>query len=205
MGYSNAAYIAQTASELAYGQLTMIKFLEHKGWKAGGSEWPFLKISEIVIIYLDDLCVKTPIAVENADQIHLNALEFVLFATQVYGFKIGRGKFKPWCKTFKFLGHWFDVTRCTNSIPPERLRAFQTFRSPSSCAETLSRLGVLSYYRKYIPLLQVLVAPLNQMAMSGQFKWEPMHQMAWNCIKFLACLGFKLHVIDKKITNILHL
>jgi hypothetical protein len=96
MGFSNAAYIAQTASELAYGQLTMMKFLQHKGWVAGGSEWPFLKISEIIIIYLDDLCVTTPISVENADQIHLNALEFVLYATLVYGFKIGRGKFKTW-------------------------------------------------------------------------------------------------------------
>ena len=77
MGYSNAAFIAQTASELAYGQLTMIKFLEHKNWKAGSSEWPFLKISEIVIIYLDDLAVTTPMNIDNADQVHLNALEFI--------------------------------------------------------------------------------------------------------------------------------
>jgi hypothetical protein len=37
MGYSKAAYIAQTASELAYGQETMEKFLQHKGWSAGDS------------------------------------------------------------------------------------------------------------------------------------------------------------------------
>jgi hypothetical protein len=37
MGYSNAAYIAQTASELAYGQLTMMQFLEHGlvSWRFG--------------------------------------------------------------------------------------------------------------------------------------------------------------------------
>ena len=52
----------------------MMTFLEHKGWKAGGSEWPFLKISEIVIIYLDDLAVTTPMDIDNADQVHLNAL-----------------------------------------------------------------------------------------------------------------------------------
>ena len=51
MGYSNAAYIAQTASELAYGQETMEKFLEHKGWSAGDANWPFLKISDIIIAY----------------------------------------------------------------------------------------------------------------------------------------------------------
>ena len=105
MGYSNAAYIAQTASALAYGQETMMKFLQHKGWIAGSKDWPFLNISELIIIYSDDLCVTTPKSVENADQIHLNAIELVLNATLTYGFKIGRGKFKPWCKNFKFLGH----------------------------------------------------------------------------------------------------
>jgi hypothetical protein len=150
--------------------------------------------TDIIIVYLDDLCVTTPTSIENAGKIHLNALEFVLYATLAYRFNIGRGMFKPWCRTFKFLGHWFDIARCTNSIPPERLRAFQNFRAPASCAESLSRLGVLSYYRKYIPLLQVLAVPIQQMAMTGNFRWDPVHQMAWKAIKLLACLGFELHV-----------
>ena len=56
MGYANAAFIAQTASELAYGQSTMLSFLKHKGWKQGSVDWPFQDISEILIVYLDDLC-----------------------------------------------------------------------------------------------------------------------------------------------------
>ena len=89
------------------------------------------------------------------------------------------------------------MTRCTNSIPPERLQAFKNFRSPASCAESLSRLGVLSYYRKYIPLLSVLAAPINKMALSGIFKWDTVHQIAWNTILFIASMGFEVHVVNK--------
>ena len=145
MGYSNSAFIAQTASELTYGQATMLSFIKMKGWKQGSVDWPFHDISEILIIYLDDLCLTTEKTYENADQVHINAIEFILYATKLYGFKIGKGKFKPWSTCFKFLGHQFDVSKSTNSIPPDRLKAFKDFRSPVSCAEMLSRLGVLSY------------------------------------------------------------
>ena len=142
MGYANSAYIAQSASELCYGQSTMLKFLKHKGWTQGSSQWPFYDISEILIVYLDDLCLTTDKKYNH--QIHLNALEFILFATKIYGFKIGKNKFHPFVSSFKFLGHFFSVEKSTNSIPPDRLKAFKEFRSPASCAETLSRLGVLS-------------------------------------------------------------
>jgi len=197
MGYANSAFVAQTASELTYGQATMIKFLKHKGWNQGSIEWPFHDISEILIIYLDDLCLTMEKNYENAHQVHLNALEFILFATKLYRFKIGKGKFNPWVTCFKFLGHQFDVSKSTNSIPPDRLKALKDFRSPASCAETLSRLGVLSYYRKYVPLLSVLAAPLNKMALTGCFKWDKVHQLAWKTILFIASMGFELHVIDK--------
>ena len=199
MGFSNAAFIAQTASELTYGQATMLSFLKHKGWKQGSVDWPFQDISEILIVYLDDLCLTTEKTYENADQVHINAIEFILYATKLYGFKIGKGKFKPWSTCFKFLGHQFDVSKSTNSIPPDRLKAFKDFRSPASCAETISRLGVLSYYRKYIPLLSVLAAPLNKMAVSGTFRWDTVHQLAWKTILFIASMGFELHVVDKNL------
>ena len=77
MGWVNAAYIAQTASELAYSQQSIIQFLVEKGWSAGSEDWPFQDISEIIVIYLDDLCLSTPQDIKNGRQVHLHALEFV--------------------------------------------------------------------------------------------------------------------------------
>ena len=57
MGYSASAFIAQSASELTYGQSTMLKFLEFKNWETGSINWPFENVSQFLIIYLDDLCI----------------------------------------------------------------------------------------------------------------------------------------------------
>ena len=82
-------------------------------------------------------------------------------------------------------------------IPPSKIEHFKNFRSPRSTAETLSRLSILAYYRKYIPLFKIIVQPLHQMAMSGSFEWKEKHQLAWKATLLLANLGFSNHVIDK--------
>ena len=198
MGYVASSYIAQSASELTYGQTTMLKFLKHKNWKMGSTEWPFEKVDQFLIIYLDDLCVTTSKALPNAMQVHLHVIEYLLFSTKLYGLKLGKSKFQPWVVKFKFLGHYFNVEKSTNSIPPDRLKAFKEFRAPASCAEALSRLGVLGYYRRYIPLLQILSVPIAQMAQSGIFRWTSVHQEAWKAILLVASMGFELSVINKQ-------
>ena len=124
-------------------------------------------------------------------------IEFVLYATIMYGFKIGKSKLEPFVTKFKFLGHFFNVEKECTTIPPAKLEHFKNFRSPASTAEALSRLSILSYYRKYIPLFKVLVQPIHDMAMSGTFRWDMKHQLAWKATILLASLGFENHVIEK--------
>ena len=171
MGFKNSCYVGQTASELTYSQSTMLKFLEFKNWTLNSENWPFSNINEILIVYVDDISVFSPNNIPNSIKIHCNVLEFTYFATQLYGFKIGRCKFEPFVTNFKYLGHQFDVLKGCTMIPPSKVELFKNFRSPRSTAETLSRLSILSYYRKYIPLFKTIVQPLHQMAMTGKFEW----------------------------------
>ena len=125
---------------MTYSQKTMLAFLEFKGWQINSAEWPFSSISEFLILYVDDLIVKTPRGFDNDILVHLHVLEFVLYATKIYGFKISHSKCEILTKSFKFLGHQFDTESECYGIPPERLKAIENFRSPRSCAETFSRL-----------------------------------------------------------------
>ena len=178
MGYKNSCFIGQTATEITYSQNTMMKFLQYNGWLLNSPNWPFGNISEIIIVYSDDVALFSPNDIPNAVQIHKNVIEFVLYATIMYGFKIGKSKFEPFVTKFKFLGHFFNVEKECTTIPPAKLEHFKNFRSPASTAEALSRLSILSYYRKYIPLFKVLVQPIHDMAMSGTFRWDMKHQLA---------------------------
>ena len=100
-------------------------------------------------------------------------------------------------KSFKFLGHQFNTEVGITSIPPVRLEAIKNFRVPRSCAELLSRLSVLSYHRRYLLLIKLVSAPLQQMGMSGNFIWTEVHQRSWKALLLLASLEIESHVIDK--------
>ena len=44
--------------------------------------------------------------------------------------------------------------------------------------------------------MKLCAAPLQKMAMSGEFVWEEVHQRAWKALLLLTGLEFASHVID---------
>lgn len=76
---------------------------------------------------MDDVAVFSPNNIPNSIKIHGNVLEFTFYATQLYGFKIGKNKFEPFVKNFRYLGHQFDVERGCTMIPPSKVEFLKTF------------------------------------------------------------------------------
>ena len=142
-GWVNACFVGASATEFAFGQDAMLEFLKSKGWETNSVQWPWGDISQLLIIYMDDLCAFSDSDTPGHVELHGRVIEYLLWATERAGFKIGRNKFSPFVRTFKFLGHYFNVTRGSTAIPPARLEAIKNFRVPRSCAETPSRLLVL--------------------------------------------------------------
>ena len=175
-GYAGSPFIAGSATNMTYSNKTMMAFLDSKGWKLNSVEWPFSSVNDFLILYVDDLIIKTPKGIENDIKIHLRVLEFILFATKVYGFKISHGKCSVLTTNFKFLGHQFDTETESYGIPKERLKAIENFRSPRSCAETFSRLCTLSYHARFLPLYKIISLPLWIIANSGVFVWTATRQ-----------------------------
>merc|ERR1712030_187649 len=111
-----------------YSQASMLEFLKYKNWTTNSENWPFTDITDIAIIYMDDICFYSPSDIPNDIQIHANIVEFMLWSTTRWGFKIGPDKFCPFVKNFKFLGHFFRIDEATTTIPPARLEAIKSFR-----------------------------------------------------------------------------
>ena len=154
-------------------------------------------MSQLLIVYMDDLCCFSPNDQPGHIELHGRVIEFLLWSCTRAGFKIGPNKFAPFVKTFKFLGHYFDTTQGFTKIPPVRLEAIKNFRVPRSCAELLSRLSVLAYHRRYLLAMKLVAAPLQVMGMSGVFEWKEEHQRCWKALLLLATLELESHVIDK--------
>ena len=90
MGFVNSSFIGQRASEMAYGDDSMHMFLKHKNWTINSHEWPFKSTTEFLVLYLDDLAVYSSRSLPNAVTVHLHVNEFCLWATQYWGFRLGR-------------------------------------------------------------------------------------------------------------------
>ena len=85
----------------------------------------------------------------------------------------------------------------STSIPPLKLFAFLELRSPLSKAEAVSRLGTISYFASYVPLLRLISLPIQQMITSEKgFEWNRIHQLAFDSIKLLCSLQFTNATID---------
>ena len=99
---------------------------------------------------------------------------------------------------FKFLGHQFNTLQNSTSFPDLKLSAFQELRPPQSTGEAISRLGTISYFSTYIPLLRIVTHPIQKMVTEEVFIWNRIHQMSWDCMKLLCSLKFSNSTIDQK-------
>ena len=107
MGLRNSVYIAQKAVLLTYSNENLDIFLEEKKIIKGTKDFPFSDISEFLLCYIDDLLVYGPKGIENAGEVHLLLIEFLLFCTIKLGFKMSKSKVQLFTTSFKFLGHHF--------------------------------------------------------------------------------------------------
>jgi hypothetical protein len=56
----------------------------------------------------------------------------------------------------------------------------------------------VAYFANYIPLLRLIVLPLQQMVPKGVFTWEKIHQLSYDTMSLLCSLKFENATIDQK-------
>ena len=84
-----------------------------------------------------------------------------------------------------FLG--FKFRDSANSIPTARKNSFLNMRSPHSQAETISRLGSITYFEETLPQLRKIAALLFEMVKSDQFKWGPVENSSVDSSQIATC------------------
>ena len=104
---------------------------------------------------LDDLIVTGP-----NDKEHLRNLENTLKRLDSMGVKLKKSKcmfMKPSVEYFAFV-----VDRHGIHPSPRKIQAIQEVPEPQNATELKSFLGLVNYYRKFIPDMSTLVHPLNR-------------------------------------------
>ena len=116
------------------------------------------------LCYIDDILVTGP-----TEEAHLANLEKVLKRLQLHGIRMKKNKCYFMKDVVEYLGHRVDAEGIRTT--PEKVKAIVEAPQLQNVQQLRSFLGLLNYYRKFLPNLATVVKPLNDLLHKGQ-KWS---------------------------------
>ena len=116
------------------------------------------------VCYLDDILVTG-----TSEEEHLRNLEETLSRLQAHGVRVKQSKCTFLEDSVEYLGHRVDAEGLRAT--PEKIAAIQNAPQPQNVQQLRSFLGLLNYYRKFLPNLASLIQPLNDLLQKGR-KWN---------------------------------
>lgn len=115
------------------------------------------------------------------DAEHLRNLEEVLQRLQNAGLKANKYKCSFLQDSITFCGH--VVTKDGIKQEPEKQAAIINAPKPQNQKELLSFIGLIGFYRKFIPNISTLQKPLTELAHATKWSWTTLHDRALENIK----------------------
>ena len=110
--------------------------------------------SEFTMGYLDDIIIFS-----RSEEEHLVHLEKIFRRLQEFGLKMKREKCAFFKKHIQYLGHL--VSEKGFEPLPEKLEAIKKMPAPSTSKEVKQFLGLIGYYRKFVPQFSDISRPLT--------------------------------------------
>ncbi len=157
-------------------------------------------LSHCCVCFIDDLLIFS----DTAEQ-HITDVCAVLDAFNAVGLKAHPGKSIIGAPVVEYLGH--NVSAYGVSPTEAKVAAIRAIQPPSNVAHLRSVLGLLSYYRCYVPNFGATAAPLNDLLKAGTpWEWDPQrHGNALEALKDVICTpGRVLRRADPSRAFILH-
>ena len=148
-------------------QRLMEKVLSHLNWKD-------------CLVYIDDVLIWSKTVPE-----HLDKLEAVFHAFDKAGLRLKTRKCQICCQSVPYLGHLLSSAGI--QMDPARIKAVRDMRAPSSRKEVQCFLGLVNYYRRFVPNLSKVEAPLRALVSATRFEWNSATASAFDRIKELIC------------------
>ena len=146
-------YIQRALEEMSQNLTAFIKPLGMYNWKIlsiglASAPGAFQNLNELILaglyyvialVYLDDVTV-----FGGKFHEHLKRLEMVFQRLAVIGLRIKGSEFNFFQKRVKFLGH--NISDPGVEVDPQKVRAVQRMKEPSSLKNVRAFLGFLGYY-----------------------------------------------------------
>lgn len=126
---------------------------------------------DFVYVYIDDILVASP-----SEELHREHLRLLFERLKNYGILINPTKCVIGADKVKFLG--YDVSADGITPPADKVQAITAFPKPQTAKQLRQFLGMLNFYRRFIPRAATTQAPLHDL-LQGNIKgktplqWTP--------------------------------
>ena len=135
--------------------------------------------SSFVMGYLDDIIIFS-----KTEEEHLQHLEEILFRLSKFGLKMKREKCSFFKKHIQYLGHL--VLEKGFEPLPEKLESIRKMPAPRTAKEVKQFLGLIGYYRKFVPRFVDISRPLTKLTRHNvTFEWTDQCGKAFNHLREL--------------------
>jgi len=130
-----------------------------------------------LLVYLDDVIVISP-----NFQTHVSRLRKVFERLRGASLKLEPSKCALLQPEVKYLRH--VVGQNGVATDSEKVWAIKDWVTPQDLTGLRAFLGVVGYYRQYIPDFAGIAQPLNRLTAKGvTWQWSPVEQRAFDCLK----------------------
>lgn len=152
---------------------------------------------EGVLIYLDDILIT---GIDKAQ--HMARLKSVLHRFQEAGLILRKEKCEFFKDELSYLGYIINKSGIRKS--PEKVKAIVEAPIPTNLNQLQSFLGLVNYYRNFVPGASSMLSPLYELLKKGiKWSWTKKHDKAFNEIKNCLVSERVLAHFDPKATIIL--
>ena len=135
---------------------------------------------DFVLVYLDDILIMSDD--NDSFEDHLAKIKIVFNCMAKSGMKVNLIKTEFFQNQIDYLGY----TLTPNGIKPQtkKVEAIERILPPKNKKHLRSFLGMVNYYRDLWPQRSHILAPLSALISSKvPYKWEPVHQKAFEAAK----------------------
>lgn len=134
---------------------------------------------EYSCVYIDDVAIHS-----NSWEQHVENLKAVLSTLREAGLTVNVNKCRFGEPKVKYLGHW--VGSGTHSPDPDKVAAIMELKRPTDKTQLRSALGMLNFYRDYIPDYAEIVLPLTALTnrrVPNKLPWDNDAEAAFERVK----------------------
>jgi hypothetical protein len=137
------------------------------------------ELDKFMVVFIDDILIYSKNEEEHAQ--HLRVVLTRLREHQLYA-KFSKCAF--WMEEIQFLGNVLFAKRIT--VDPSKVKDILEWKPPTTVHQVLSFLGLVGYYRRFIPDFSKLVKPIRSLLKNDtKFNWSSICNEAFEQLKVL--------------------